>query len=296
MALTSLIRKMPRAALAVVAFLVLAGINQACASLLDSDIARNLQPHRAVYNIKMVKRHDGAQVQNISGQMTYEWKRDCDAWVTNHHFKLAYEYPGSPVLNIVSDFSTYEPFDGQSLSFTSRRAREGDLYEELRGNASFGHDGTGRALYNMPPELKFNLSKGTLFPMMHTLALLDNIEKGKKFFHAVVFDGSDDEGPVEINAIAGGRVSALDTVPSSSKIDSSLLKGPAWNVRLAFFPVQGTEAVSDYEMSAVLHRNGIISDMRVDYKDFSVTQKLVALERLKNTACGRAIDTPLNSH
>jgi hypothetical protein len=74
------------------------------------------------------------------------------------------------------------------------------------------------------------------------------------------------------------------------------LRGPAWNVRLAFFPVRGTEAISDYEMNAVIHRNGIISDMRVDYKDFSVTQKLVALERLKNTVCGRAIDTPLNSH
>lgn len=294
MALTSLIRKMPRATL-VIALLAFTGVGAAQASLLDSDIAKNLQPHRAVYNIKMVKRHDGAQVQNISGQMTYEWKRDCDAWVTNHHFKLSYEYPGSPVLNIVSDFSTYEPFDGQSLSFTSRRAREGDLYQELRGNASLESDGTGRARYNIPPELKFNLSKGTLFPMMHTLALLDSIEKGKKFFHAVVFDGSDDEGPVEINAITNRRLSKPD-IESSPKIDGSLLNGPAWNVRLAFFPVQGTEAVSDYEMNAVLHRNGIISDMRVDYKDFSVTQKLVALERLKNTACGRAIDTPLNSH
>jgi hypothetical protein len=182
------------------------------------------------------------------------------------------------------------------LSFTSRRAREGDLYEELRGNASLGPDGGGKALYNIPPELKFNLSKGTLFPMMHTLALLDSIEKGNKFFHAVVFDGSDDEGPVEINAITSRRLDAGKDTALSPKIDDKLLRGQAWNVRLAFFPVRGTEAISDYEMNAVIHRNGIISDMRVDYKDFSVTQKLVALERLKNTVCGRAIDTPLNSH
>lgn len=295
MALTSVIRKMPRIALTTCVILSLLGSSVARASLLDSDIAKNLQPHRAVYKIKMVKRHDGAQVQNISGQMTYEWKRDCDAWVTNHHFRLAYEYPGAPVLNIVSDFSTYEPYDGSSLNFTSRRAREGDLYQELRGNASLGPEG-GKALYTVPTELKFNLSKGTLFPMMHTLALLDSIEKGKRSFHAIVFDGSDDEGPVEINAITSRRVSAPEETGSSPKIDASLLKNPAWNVRLAFFPVQATEAISDYEMNAVIHRNGIISDMRVDYKDFSVTQKLIALERLKNTVCGRAIDTPLNSH
>lgn len=295
MALTSVIRKMLRFALTVWMLLAFTG-DGAHASLLDSDIAKNLQPHRAIYNIKMVKRHGSAQVQNISGQMTYEWKRDCDAWVTNHHFKLAYEYPGAPVLNIVSDFSTYEPFDGQSLNFTSRRAREGDLYQELRGNASLGPDGAGKALYTVPAELKFNLSKGTLFPMMHTLALLDSIDTGKRFFHAIVFDGSDDEGPVEINAVASSRVNTPAGVSSSSNIDASLLKSPAWNVRLAFFPAQATEAMSDYEMNAVIHRNGIISDMRVDYKDFSVTQKLVALERLKNTVCGRTIDTPLNSH
>ena len=54
---------------------------------------------------------------------------------------------------------------------------------------------------------------------------------------------------------------------------------------MAFFPMKTATAISDYEMNAVIHENGIISDMRVDYKDFSVTQKLVALERLKTTLC-----------
>lgn len=31
-------------------------------------------------------------------------------------------------------------------------------------------------------------------------------------------------------------------------------------------------------MSLIFHDNGIISDMSVDYQDFSVTQKLTALE------------------
>jgi len=46
----------------------------------------------------------------------------------------------------------------------------------------------------------------------------------------------------------------------------------------------GTEA--DYEMDVIFHENGIISDMFIEYKDFSVTQKLVALEKIKKENCG----------
>src|SRR6202012_4330847 len=168
----------------------------------------------------------------------------------------------------------------------SRRARGGDLYEELRGNASLETDGAGNAKYSMPPELAFNLSRGTLFPMRHTMALLKSIKSGKKFFNAVVFDGSDDEGPVEISAVAGKMVNGMTGLVPSPKLDASLLSGPAWFVRMAFFPAKTPAEEADYEMNAVIHENGVISDMRIDYKDFSVTQKLVALDHLKNAVCG----------
>jgi hypothetical protein len=284
MALASSFRKILCAALAVASIAAFSA--SARAALLDSEIAKNLAPHKALYDIRMVTRHSGASILNIHGQMGYQWRPDCDAWLTSHHFNLAYEYADAPVLNVVSDFSTYEPFDGKSLTFTSRRAREGDLYEELRGSAFLGPNGIGKATYSMPPELGFDLSKGTLFPMKHTIALLKSIKSGKKFFNAVVFDGSDDEGPVEISAVAGKMVNGMTGLTPSPKLDASLLSGPAWFVRMAFFPEKTPGEEADYEMNAVIHENGIISDMRIDYKDFSVTQKLVALERLKNAACG----------
>ncbi len=43
-------------------------------------------------------------------------------------------------------------------------------------------------------------------------------------------------------------------------------------------------------MNMVLQDNGVISDMRVDYKDFSVTQKLIGLEPVKAESCGGARD------
>jgi hypothetical protein len=38
-------------------------------------------------------------------------------------------------------------------------------------------------------------------------------------------------------------------------------------------------------MSLVFHENGLISDMLIEYDDFSVTQKLVALEKVDAASC-----------
>lgn len=106
-----------------------------------------------------------------------------------------------------------------------------------------------------------------------------------KFFKAVVFDGSDDEGPITINTFIGKEISQSPNYKDIKEINQSLLNVPAWNVRMAVFPETEEEAISDYEMSVIFHENGVISDMLVDYDDFSVTQKLVALEKLEKQTC-----------
>ena len=246
-----------------------------------------LAPHKAIYDIKMVSRHSGAQVLNISGQMMFEGKITCEAWTTDHRFKLLYEYADAAPMHITSDFSTYESMDGRDFSFTSRRERNGELFEELRGHAVLDKENKGEALFTLPDGLKFDLASGTMFPISHTQALLQNVSAGKKFFSTAVFDGSDQDGPVEINAFIGKPVTDIKAIVTpAAAVDKMLVASPARSVRMAFFPLNKQESEADYEMNVVLHDNGIISDMLVDYGDFSVTQKLVALEKLDVPTCG----------
>ena len=248
-----------------------------------------MAPHKAIYDIKMVSRHSGAQVLNISGQMMFEGKITCDAWTTDHRFKLLYEYADTAPMHITSDFSTYESKDGNDFSFTSRRERNGQLFEEIRGHAALDAQKKGAAVFSLPDGLKFDLAAETLFPVSHTQTLLQNVSAGKKFFSTTVFDGSDQEGPVEINAFIGKPVANIKAiVPPAPAIDNTLISSPAHNVRMAFFPLSKPESEADYEMDVVLHDNGIISDMLIDYGDFSVTQRLVALEKLANPPCEAA--------
>ena len=249
----------------------------------DIDVT-GIVPHKALYRIEMVQKRSGAQVLNISGDMYFEWKPVCEAWTTDHRFNLLYEYADSPQMRITSDFTTYERIKGDSFDFNSRRRRDGETYEELRGRATMANDG-GQAVFSIPDTLRFDLPPGTFFPMGHTVAVLRAAKEGKKFFNATIFDGSDAEGPTEINAFIGKPVNAMARIIPSPAINASLINTPAWGVRLAFFPLNSPEEDSDYEMDVVMHENGVISDMYVEYKDFSVTQKLIALEPVQGETC-----------
>ncbi|MCB9973350.1 MAG: DUF1849 family protein [Rhodospirillales bacterium] len=240
-------------------------------------------PHKALYEITMVSAASGSQVVNISGNMFFEWKPTCDAWTTDHRFNLTYEYADSPAMQITSDFSTWESRDGKSFDFSSRRSRDGELYEELRGHVDRLEDGSGKAVYSLPENLSFDLPKGFVLPMQHTLDILSVIDKSNSpFVNRVLFDGSDTEGPIEVNAFIGKSVNAMARLPVNAELDVSLLNAPARDIRMAFFPLldQETES-SDYEMNAVFHDNGVISDMMIDYHEFSIHQKLIALEKTK---------------
>lgn len=255
------------------------------------EISKGLAAHKALYDIDLIATHSGSQILNISGQMAYEWKPTCDAYLTDHHFKLFYEYADSPGMRIASDFSTYETTDGNRFDFTSRRSRDGEMYQEIRGQANIG-SGSGKAVYSMPEKISYDLAPGSLFPVAHTLELIRHAQKGKKFFTAHIFDGSDEDGPIEINAFIGKTVDPLKSITKSAKIDESLLKSRAWNVRMAIFPESEQEEESDYEMSMVFLENGIISDMTIEYDDFAVKQKLVGLQKISAQGCGSLPEVP----
>lgn len=267
------------AALALFASPALATRDGKLAHPVDRALQAGLAPHKALYEIKMIANHSSSQFQNLSGQMVYEWQSSCEAWISNHRFNLVYEYVDSPAMRITSDYSTYEPFDGKSMTFTSQRRRDGEIFEEIRGGASLDEPG-GRpeAAYTIPEGLTFSLSDGTLFPMSHTLTVLEKTRAGQKFYSAAIFDGSDKEGPMQVTSFVGKQFAPGEIVTSLKEESADLLKTRAWKVRLAFFPLNKEDAGSDYEMDVTLHENGVISDIVIEYHDFTVSQKLVALE------------------
>lgn len=261
---------------------------------LDRATKAGMAPHKALYDIKLSSKDSSSKIANISGRMFYEWQPSCDAWISTHRFDMVYEYVEMPVVRVKSDFSTYESFDGKSFNFTSQRKRDDIVFEEIRGNvASNGEEYPNEAVYSIPEDLVYELPEGTLFPMAHTLDVLASVKKGQKFHKATIFDGSDGEGPVDITSFLGKPAIYVPPEEFKEHISPDLIGGNAWHMRLAFFPLNKAESTSDYEMSLILHDNGVISDMEIDYSEFSVTQKLIALEKL-DSACEPEGVTPVD--
>ncbi len=253
-------------------------------AVLDKARQAGFVPHKALYDVVLESRKNGSQISNIAGQMFYEWKPSCDAWISNHRFDVTYDYSEGASMRITSDFSTYESFDGKSMSFTSKRKRNGMVFEELRGNAGI-EEGAGEAVYSMPPDLVFELPEGTLFPMAHTLDVMEKIKNNKKFYKATIFDGSDADGPVDINSFIAKEYDTSGIAEGLEKGGEAFVENKAWFLRLAFFPLHEYSAKADYEMDLVFHENGVISDMVVEYEDFAIRQKLVAIEPMEDV-CG----------
>lgn len=246
--------------------------------------AVDLASHKAIYDIRMKSAQTGSQVLDVSGKMLFSFRKSCDGWISNHKFVLDYQYTGTPPVQIESKFTSFEDFNGKLLNFSSSRLTNGEQDQQLRGIAKLSEEKKGAATYSIPDDLAFPLVDGTLFPAAHTMKLIAAAEKGEKLVNAQVFDGSDDKGPVEMNAVIGKKT----LFQPEPKLDKSLASGNGWSMRLAVFPTAGDEnqTTSDYEMTMNLLENGIIKDMTVDYHNFSVTQKLVAVEPLKEDKCG----------
>lgn len=261
-------------------------------AVLDRARSAGLMPHKALYDVRLSAKKSGSNISNISGTMFYEWQPSCDAWVSTHRFDMVYEYPEVPAVRITSDFSTYESFDGATFTFTMQRKRGGILYEEIRGSSvkAEGKDYPDEAVYSIPRDVSFHLPEGTLFPMAHTLSVLEKIKQGTKFYNATIFDGSDEEGPVDVNSFIGKAKMYTPPEEYAPYIDKDLIAAQGWNMHFAFFPLNNFEEIADYEMSLVVHENGVITDMEVNYKDFSVTQTLRALEPLKSTCASEGYD------
>jgi len=245
--------------------------------------------HRALYEFSLVAASPGASINGIEGTMYFDQDDACDAWTTDRRFTTEYQYAERPVDTDTSRYVMFESKDQRQFSFSSERQENGEMVEQLRGSVESAANGTGRAVYSRPDALVYDLPKGYFLPTGHSIELIRRAMAGERFFSAVLFDGSDADGPVELGVFIGKKAAAAEIKKirgANKKIDARLLTPDAWHIRMAVFPLKNAgEMLPSYEMDMIMHDNGVISHVLVDYKTFKVEQKLIALERLSPKKC-----------
>jgi outer membrane protein OmpA-like peptidoglycan-associated protein len=97
--------------------------------------AADIQPHRALYILSLGSAKSASGVLGASGAMTYEWGETCGGWTVEQRFRLRVEYADEDASEVTSNLVTWEAKDGSRYRFNERRLRNGQLDEEIRGEA-----------------------------------------------------------------------------------------------------------------------------------------------------------------
>lgn len=245
-------------------------------------IAAEIAPHRALYRMTLGSVRNDLGVVDARGAMVYQWGETCDGWTIEQRYRLKLHYAQSGDADVVSRFVTWESKDGLRYQFNEKETRNGDVDQEIHGEAQLDASGKGGvARFSQPRAAGLRLAPGVLFPSAHTILLIDKARTGATFVSRQVFDGSAEENAVQVSAFIGNTAPAE---PASTKL-SPLVMRPGWNIRLAFFPDDAKAEEPDYELGMVLLDNGVSRDMIIDYGDYTISAKLDDVEALKAPAC-----------
>jgi len=264
--------------------LAVAGLSLALAGTAD---AVDIAPHRALYSMSLASAKQDSGVVGVEGTMSFQWGETCDAWTVEQRYKMKMRYAEDSDVDLTSSFVTVEAKDGQSYRFWERKLKDGELDEEVRGQASLAGPGLGGTAEFTKPEAKtIDLAPGVLFPTAHTILLIERAAAGDSFVVRKVLDGASEDNAVDVTAVIGGPQTA-EVGAGEAKLKSPLLARPSWRARLAFFPPEGTPDTDkpDYEIGMRLLDNGVSRDMLLDYGDFTVRAVLDEIEPLPKPSC-----------
>jgi hypothetical protein len=246
--------------------------------------AADLVPHRATYEMRLSQGKRATGVLDVRGLMVMESVDACEAWETQQRIRLTFLRPDTEEFVTDSAFTSFELKDGSSLQFSVRNTQNGEVEEELRGQAQIGKDGTGRATFTLPDPRTFDLPVGTIFPMAHLSQLIEHAKLGENVVAYNVFDGARLDGAFKVNAVIGKIAHPM--AGPLPKGDVALLRNqPGWSVRLAFFPADDQAGQPEYEVSMDLLANGVARSMVLDYGDFALDARLQRLEAMPRPKC-----------
>lgn len=244
--------------------------------------AADIAPHRALYTMTLASARTDSGVADARGTMDYEWGETCDGWTIEQRYRLKMRYAESSDVDIVSSFITWESKDGLRYRFNQKQMRNGEVEQEIRGEARLDGPGQGGvAEFSKPQPQTLKLEPGVMFPSAHTILLIDAAHEGENFLSRLVFDGATDENAVQVSAAIGAKVAP----DSATAAISPLLQRPGWRIRLAFFPVDANAEKPDYELGMRLLDNGVSQDMVIDYGEYAIRAKLDDIEPLAKPSC-----------
>ncbi len=236
-----------------------------------------LVPHRAAYELSRGTNSVDPEVIGVRGRMEVTFEASCDGWRLEQSLGLRLYTEMGVAADSLAVLQAFETSDAQRYYFNTHGYENGRRVETIRGTAHADPDsGAVRLILGEPVKERRELPEGTLFPVLHLRQMLEAARDGERSVVRVVFDGSTMESPYEVSAVFGAEREAHPRVGDAG--------GRAWPVRLAYFRPDAVLPDPEFEMSMLLHENGIAGDMVYDYGELEIDVTLRDVELLEPVA------------
>lgn len=250
-----------------------------------------LVPHRAVYDFKLGRARSEKVISSLTGRMVYEFTGSaCEGYSQTMRFVT--KTSGTTGTTTVSDqrSNTWEDDTGMRFRFQSSQYRDQKLVEQAAGNAFRGEgEEDTRVELTHPDKKKSAIGGAAMFPVQHSLKLIDAARRGRTSLAADFFDGSEGgEKTYVVSAQIGKQVAsgfnrALPRAGQSDKLDSV----PAWPVMLSYYEhgSDKKDALPVYEMGFVFYANGVSRRLVIDNGEYTMQGELSEFTLLDAPPC-----------
>ncbi|MCV3241988.1 hypothetical protein ABID19_005862 [Mesorhizobium robiniae] len=248
--------------------------------LSDTAAARFLLPHRAVYDMTLIKASDRSGIADVTGRMIYEFYGSaCLDYTTNTRIVTRIDSVTTSGLTD-QQMTTFEAADGNTFSFMTKTYVDQALQKEVRGTAT--REGQNVMVRLEKPEHKDFDIGSTQFPTQHMLDIMNRADAGETLYETRLFDGVGDADKAMTTSVLIGKKAEAEKNDPEAPALAKLEKDRAWPIEVAYFD-DSTERGDELPQTIInlkLHENGIARDLVMNYSNFSLSGKLVKLELL----------------
>ncbi len=252
-----------------------------------------LAPHRAVYDLKLIKSSGSRGIEAVHGRILYDFSGNaCDGYELQ--FRQVSELDSGEGKRALSDLrsSTWEDGTAKTFRFNSESLLNDVATDSVDGHAERNAK-TVAVNLSKPKDRNFTVPVNAVFPTEHMRRIIIAAREGKSILEFPVYDGSETGEKLYSTLTVIGKAIAPGAKPPddvTAKVPE-LAKLTRWPVTISYFEQKDEaaehtgEQMPVYSISFELYENGISRALVLDYTDFSIKGEMTSLELKKPKPC-----------
>lgn len=253
-----------------------------------AEAAITAAPHRAIYDLTLLRAGDSANLQSATGRLAFEIQgSSCEGYTVSFRMVAKYRPSEGAATLIDTQSTTYEGPGALDFRHQVKEMVNGQMKDEAKLKLTRpAADQEGKGEITSKGNESFTLAGDVFLPMQHQFKLMALGEAGGGRDSSQVYDGSD--GPKTFQAISFvGKTKLPGTIArDAAEPAAAALKAlAAWPVTVSYFSAGKDESTPDYQVSFDLYENGVATGLVLDYGDFALSGKLADLTMFDASEC-----------